>query len=568
MDEKLQRTIFTIGSWPEIKQFEENAKAKSSLTPEIEQALRRRSTDLAIPFIQERTGLDLSSLTAAERKIVEAVGEYVGILREQGKYPGRTLEQLKNRSLRGAAEVAVAKSRPTQGYKALADANLEDLSYEQIVVDHPDEFSPRALWYSRRTLGLPNRWPEAPAPMNGKTQQTTEQFLAWLAERAATNDGVIEPFTNLERFQAMGYDTPQAGGIAAGAIQSRVDFACFELGLPPLGLTAQTPYPAWEYDGNRAWAFPLSGMTKAARERQWTAEEFDRVVAATRQLPAQVGELWKITGPESEERQKEWASQFGSTVPGDVAAEPVKKERNEDWMRDELILALDLYVRHRSAPLAKEAPEILELSALLVKLGVTLDAQRTETYRNPNGVYMKIMNFRRMDPQYTASGKVGLGRGNKLEAVVWGEFASDPKRLAEVAAAIRASIESAEIPRGEWTQEEEEQTGQEGRLLTRLHRYRERDEKLSRRKKEQVLKDTGKILCEACDLDSETKYGTAGIGVEAHHVQPLHTLSGPKTNRLSDLALLCATCHRVLHAHKPWLTVRQLRELVQTLSVT
>ncbi|OIT16273.1 hypothetical protein BL243_12255 [Ralstonia solanacearum] len=233
-------------------------------------------------------------------------------------------------------------------------------------------------------------------------------------------------------------------------------------------------------------------------------------------------------------------------------------------MSDELILALDLYMQHRSSPLVQEAPEILALSALLIKLSEILDTQQTDTYRNPTDVYAKIMDFRRMDPQHPEYGKVGLGRSNTHEAIVWNEFAADLKRLADVAAAIRTSIESMELPRGAWMQEEEEQTAQEGLLLTRLHRYRERDAKLSRSKKEQSLKDTGKILCEACDVDSERKYGKAGIGVEAHHVRPLHTLTGPKINRLSDLALLCATCHRVLHAHKPWLTVPQLRELVQS----
>jgi predicted HNH restriction endonuclease len=561
LEERLQKTIASTPGWPELKELEKNIKNKGALTEEVQRALRRRSTELAIPFIQERTGLDLSSLSPAERKIVEAVGEYVGILREQGKYPGRTLEQLKNRNLLGAVEIAVAKKRPTQGYQILADANLEELSYEQIVVGHVEEFSPRALWFSRRTLGLASRWQDPPAPLDGKRQQATEKFLTWLAKRAETGGGFIEPFTNAERFEGMGYE--QDAGKAAGAVQSRVDFACFQLALPPLGLIALTPYEAWGYDGKGPWAFPVGAMTNAARDRHWSADDFARILAKTRELP-EVAPLW--VAPEMDDERREWAAHFGSTVPGEDAAvaQVAKKERNEDWMRDELILALDLYMRHRSSPLGKEAPEILELSALLVKLGEILDAQRTETYRNANGVYMKIMNFRRMDPQYTASGKVGLGRGNKLEAVVWNEFAADPERLAEVASAIRSSIESTEIPRGEWTQEEEEQTGQEGRLLTRLHRYRERDGKLSRRKKEHVLKETGKILCEGCDLDSEKKYGTAGIGVEAHHTQPLHTLAVPKTTRLSDLALLCATCHRVLHAHKPWLTVPQLRVLVES----
>jgi hypothetical protein len=56
--------------------------------------------------------------------------------------------------------------------------------------------------------------------------------------------------------------------------------------------------------------------------------------------------------------------------------------------------------------------------------------------RNENGAYMKLMNFRRFDPQYTASGRHGLVRGAKAEEDVWREFSGDPHRRQE--AALRA----------------------------------------------------------------------------------------------------------------------------------
>jgi hypothetical protein len=36
-----------------------------------------------------------------------------------------------------------------------------------------------------------------------------------------------------------------------------------------------------------------------------------------------------------------------------------------------------------------------------------------------NGIYMKMMNFRRFDPAFTSAGKVDLTRGNKDEEEVW-----------------------------------------------------------------------------------------------------------------------------------------------------
>jgi hypothetical protein len=559
LEERLRKTIASVGTWPELKELEKNIKSRGGWTEETGQALRHRSTEIAIPFIQERTGLDLGALTPAERKIVEAVGEYVGIMREQGKYPGRTLEQLKNRKLLGAAEVAVAKKRPTQGFQTLADANLEDLSYERIVVDHPEEFSARALWFSRRTLGIENRWSDPPSPPDGKRQQITETLLAWLAARAAAAGGVIEPFGRREHIAAAGYDEPQAGGIATGAAQSRLDFACFQLGLPPLGLTAQTPFPAWEYDGKAAWAFPLASMTREARERRWTPEELERVLDTTRRLP-EVGPLWK--SPELEEERRRWASLFGSTVPGQdssSAAKHAARPERDEWLSDELILVLDLDVRSGGAPLEPDSVEIQELEGTLGKLREVLGDQRPESVRDVAAIRAKLGDFRRIQ---AADGTLSVA-GASSEDLVWSEFGSDPAKLSEVAAAIRACLQSPDAPRGAWPLEPEEQFGEEGKLLSGLHRYRERDPALSRRKKEQVLQDTGKLACEACGLDSERKYGKAGIGIEAHHLEPLHTLAAPKVPRLDDVALLCATCHRVLHAHRPWLTVARLRELVQ-----
>ena len=67
-------------------------------------------------------------------------------------------------------------------------------------------------------------------------------------------------------------------------------------------------------------------------------------------------------------------------------------------------------------------------------------------YRNPNGAYMKLMNFRRFDPEFTKEGKVGLTRGGKDEEYVWAEFAGDPTRCHEVALAIRSAIDLPDMP--------------------------------------------------------------------------------------------------------------------------
>lgn len=167
-----------------------------------------------------------------------------------------------------------------------------------------------------------------------------------------------------------------------------------------------------------------------------------------------------------------------SNEPSEPTSSPVAPSpRNANWNWDELILALDLYVKFAGNPPGKASAEVSELSALLNALSTTL-ASATD-YRNHNGVYMKLMNFRRFDPVYQAQGKSGLSWGNKLEEVVWNEFAVDPARLAHTANAIRANIPEPNelIP---WPLEMYE--AEEGRVLTRAHLVRSAAARSSKRK--------------------------------------------------------------------------------------
>jgi 5-methylcytosine-specific restriction protein A len=116
--------------------------------------------------------------------------------------------------------------------------------------------------------------------------------------------------------------------------------------------------------------------------------------------------------------------------------------RNPPWVRDELILALDLYFRHRPDHISKTHPEVVALSEILNGLPLQPARPDARRFRNPNGVYMKLCNFLRFDPEY--QGK-GLEAGGKAEELVWKDFAGDRERLRQVAAAILAG---SVCPRG------------------------------------------------------------------------------------------------------------------------
>ena len=58
-------------------------------------------------------------------------------------------------------------------------------------------------------------------------------------------------------------------------------------------------------------------------------------------------------------------------------------------------------------------------------------------------------------------------------------------------------------------------------------------------------------------------YGPRGDGyIEAHHTRPLETLDPSQPTKVSDLALLCANCHRMVHAKRPWLSLVELKALI------
>lgn len=234
--------------------------------------------------------------------------------------------------------------------------------------------------------------------------------------------------------------------------------------------------------------------------------------------------------------------------------------RNPPWSRDELIITLDFYVQHAPTIPRKTSSEIAGLSQKLNDLQKSIGGDTPDKFRNINGVYMKLMNFRRFDPDY--KGK-GLDRGNKDEEVVWKLYASRPSELKAVANAILSFANSGiEFPTlGEGANDEEE--AEEGRILTKTHQYHERNRKLVKSKKDKVFGTMGSLCCEVCGFNFSSAYGTHGDGfIECHHTKPVSELNvGDKTN-LSDLTLVCSNCHRMIHRKRPWLSVRELKAKV------
>jgi 5-methylcytosine-specific restriction protein A len=233
-------------------------------------------------------------------------------------------------------------------------------------------------------------------------------------------------------------------------------------------------------------------------------------------------------------------------------------KRNPPWSRDELILALDLYHKHRGRDPGESHPDVIALSSLLREMA---GSAGLATFRNANGVAMKLMNFRSLDPAFTAGGGKGLSSASKLDRAVWQEFANDRQMLAVAAEGIRHGI-VVELD-DDMLDEIEGYEAKEGRVSYRLHRHLERDRKIVAIRKASEIRKHGKLRCQACSFDFVATYGERGAGyIEAHHVNPVHAMKEGSTTTAGDLSLLCANCHRMIHAAKPWLTVAELRALL------
>jgi len=526
IDQRLERTIGRISSWSELNQLEKNIKDRGGLSDSVEAALTRRSTKLGIDYILHETGLIGAPLSQAEEKIIAAIGEYAAILRREGKYPARTLQQIKRRGLLDAAEISVSKKKPTRGFEVLADADLEDLSYERIVLDHPREFSARAIWFARRTLNLENESDKPPAATHSDINVRSDRLLDWLRERAERNGWIIPTFTNSEAAAAVGLDALSTYGRVHGNIQSRIDFACYLCDLPPLGCAAIDPFEkAWGQDG-RTWAFPVKKLQKAAQGRVWSRDDFQRIKDQVVELPGIAYLPWREALSAAEQRVRVWANRWAKAA----------SSSSETDQRH-------LY-RLPTEVLARATPEFIWQAVQRFIAG------ESSPQFGPSTDFDLIVSDHRFPPKAVFGMALSMATGGQevLPKHFTGGEDSACFRLLRDAGFdvvpkddVATKSEAPAEPEQEWT---------EGSYRLVPHWKRERAAGLSKAKKAQYRRLHGKLTCERCGFDPVQVFGSE-IGeacIEVHHakvqiseMQPGHATS------LDDLECLCANCHRFIH---------------------
>ncbi|HEY7974942.1 MAG TPA: HNH endonuclease [Ktedonobacterales bacterium] len=140
------------------------------------------------------------------------------------------------------------------------------------------------------------------------------------------------------------------------------------------------------------------------------------------------------------------------------------------------------------------------------------------------------------------------------------DFAEAFAPLAE--ADLDAEGELADIP---LDSPPDEQGRAEWRKVLRTHLAYERSQALVQQAKKRFKATHGRLYCEVCAFDFSKAYGDLGEGyIEAHHTKPISELNSGDLTYISDLVMVCANCHRMIHRRRPWLRPDELRQLLAT----
>jgi 5-methylcytosine-specific restriction protein A len=100
---------------------------------------------------------------------------------------------------------------------------------------------------------------------------------------------------------------------------------------------------------------------------------------------------------------------------------------------------------------------------------------------------------------------------------------------------------------------------EEDNTKVKAHLSYERDRGISKK-----VKEVQGYACQCCGIDFEKKYGKIGAScVDAHHLTPVSQAKGKKVKRdlKKDFAVLCATCHRLIHRLEDTSDIENLKKV-------
>lgn len=103
----------------------------------------------------------------------------------------------------------------------------------------------------------------------------------------------------------------------------------------------------------------------------------------------------------------------------------------------------------------------------------------------------------------------------------------------------------------------------EGKIIERIHKSRERNNMVIQIAKANFKKRHGKLFCQICGFDFEQKYGNLGLNfIEAHHTIAVCDMAPNHVTKPEEIAMLCSNCHSMVHKKRPWLTMKELSNII------
>ncbi|MDP7034866.1 MAG: HNH endonuclease [Planctomycetota bacterium] len=191
-------------------------------------------------------------------------------------------------------------------------------------------------------------------------------------------------------------------------------------------------------------------------------------------------------------------------------------------------------VQHPESLAKKMKIKMLRDSATM-KVGVQLVGERRFTLED----LMVPRSYLATDPQFCSSPIIKAGQGTV--------FTLDPGQVSR----LKDLWSGAVFPEFGGSKK----GANEGAILLRTHRIRDRKPQLREDKKLEVLQAQGVLICEVCHRSSQDLYPLLSDEestriFEVHHKVPLSELKETVHTTTDDLALLCANCHRIVHRDK------------------
>lgn len=237
---------------------------------------------------------------------------------------------------------------------------------------------------------------------------------------------------------------------------------------------------------------------------------------------------------------------------------------NPVWNHDETLLVLNLYLQKSKKIPSANSKEVKELSALLQSLPFHNGLNRNDTFRNVDGVYMKMQNLDSARQQID-EGKSPRISCSKMDRQIWSEYGNQPAKVNELAERIQ--IASKEVSGSSFSDDEIEEDFSEGVMITRLHRMRERHRGIRAKIIEKARKIKA-LQCAACGTKGQPGFESANESIfEIHHIQPLSKVASAGTRtKISEVCLLCANCHKLVHRmirdSGDWLSLEKFKAVI------